>query len=158
MYKQGTLLPAGGNRTVADPNAALGTVPEPLRSCEHVPAAYNTFAAHSSPLGLAYFGADNAALAGSFLVALHGASRPRIGTGYRVVRFTATDRTPQPFITGFLTADAAGKPLVHGRPCGLLRLGPDTFLLTDDKLGLVYLIHPHAPSAEKTVSSLAQGH
>ena len=144
MYHQGTLLPAGGNGSAPDPNAALGTVPAPLNSCEHVPAAYNTFAAHSSPLGLAYFGPGNAMLGGSFLVALHGASRPRIGTGYQLVRFTAADRTPQPFLTGFLTADAAGKPLVHGRPCGLLPLGPDTFLLTDDKLGLVYFVHPRA--------------
>ncbi len=155
MYQQGTLLPAGGNGAAPDPNAALGTVPTPLRSCEHVPAAYNTFPAHSSPLGLAYFGAGDATLADSFLVALHGASRPRIGTGYRVVRFTAADRTPQPFITGFLTADGTGKPLVHGRPCGLLRLGPDTFLLTDDKLGLVYFIHPRAASADKAIQPRA---
>ena len=144
MYKQGTLLPAGGNSAVPDPNASLGTVPAPLTTCKDVPAAYTTFAAHSSPLGLAYFGPDNPLLSGDFLVALHGASKPRIGTGYRVVRFTAANRTPQPFITGFLTLSPEGKPLVHGRPCGLLRLGPDTFLLTDDKLGLVYYIHPHA--------------
>jgi hypothetical protein len=31
---------------------------------------------------------------------------------------------------------------VNGRPCGLLRIGPDTFLLTDDKLGLVYVVFP----------------
>jgi len=37
-----------------------------------------------------------------------------------------------------------GKPVVHGRPCGLLRVGPDSFLLTDDYLGLVYYIHPAA--------------
>ena len=142
MYKQGTLLPAGGSGTTPDPNADLGTVPAPLTRCDQVPAAYTTFAAHSSPLGLAYFGPDNPALAGSFLVALHGASRPRIGTGYQVVRFTPGDRTPQPFLTGFLTTGPGGNPVVHGRPCGLLRLGPDTFLLTDDKLGLVYYIHP----------------
>ena len=142
MYKQGTLLPAGGNGSVPDPNASLGTVSAPLTSCKHVPAAYTTFAAHSSPLGLAFFGPQNPLLGSDFLVALHGASRPRIGTGYRVVRFTPTDRTPQPFITGFLTLGPDGKPLVHGRPCGILRLGPDTFLLTDDKLGLVYYIHP----------------
>ena len=59
-----------------------------------------------------------------------------------MVRFTSGDRTPQDFITGFLTADATGKPIVHGRPCGMLRVGPDSFLLTDDKLGLVYFIHP----------------
>jgi len=37
-----------------------------------------------------------------------------------------------------------GKPVVHGRPCGLLQVGPDSFLLTDDHLGLVYAIYPQA--------------
>lgn len=143
MYKQGTLLPAGGKADLPDPNAGLGAVPAPLSICTGVPAAYTTFRAHSSPLGLMFFGADNPVLRNSFLVALHGASKPGLGTGYQVVRFTPANRTPQPFLTGFLTAGPAGKPLVHGRPCGMLRLGPDTFLLTDDKLGLVYYIHPH---------------
>ena len=79
----------------------------------------------------------------SFLVALHGASHPHIGTGYRVVKFSPADRTPHDFITGFLTY-ANGKPTVHGRPCGILRVAPDSFLLTDDYLGLVYFIHPRA--------------
>jgi glucose/arabinose dehydrogenase len=125
----------------ADPNANLGAAPQPLSSCEHVPSAYTTFAAHSSPLGLAYFGPGNPTMQSTFLVALHGAGHPRIGTGYRVVQFTPASRTPRPFITGFLTTTAA-KPIVHGRPCGILRLGPDTFLLTDDYLGLIYYIHP----------------
>lgn len=142
LYTQGTLLPAGGNAGSVDPNANLGPVPAPLTTCGAVPPAYNTFPAHSSPLGLAFFGRDNSALRSSFLVAFHGASRPRIGTGYQVVRFTPTNRTPQPFVTGFLTT-AGGQPRVQGRPCGLLRLGPDTFLLSDDRLGLVYYIHPH---------------
>ena len=139
----GTNLTAGGGNTSApDPNAALGAAPTPLKSCEQVPAAYTTFTAHSSPLGLEYFAQDNPTLHDSFLVALHGASRPRIGTGYRVVRFTPGDHTPHNFLTGFLTFDQ-GKPTVHGRPCGILRIAPDTFLLTDDYLGLVYYIHPH---------------
>ena len=78
----------------------------------------------------------------SFLVALHGASHPSIGTGYRVVRFTPSDRKPRDFITGFLTVEN-GKPVVHGRPCGILRVGKDSFLLSDDYLGIVYFIHPH---------------
>lgn len=119
----------------------FGPVPEPLGSCDGVPAAYTTFAAHSSPLGLAYFPREDHVLAHSFLVSLHGASKPKIGTGYRVVRFTPRDRTPQDFITGFLTEDA-GKPVVHGRPCGILRLGPDSFLLTDDYLGIIYYVGP----------------
>lgn len=138
----GTNLTAGGGHaTGPDPNAALGHAPAPLASCEHIPPAYTTFAAHSSPLGFEYFAKDDSILGGSFLVALHGASHPRIGTGYRVVRFSPADRRPRDFITGFLTF-ADGRPDVHGRPCGILRMGPDSFLLTDDYLGLVYFVHP----------------
>lgn len=138
----GTNLAAGGGHAPAqDSNGAIGHAPAPLKSCAQVPAAYTTFAAHSSPLGFAYFGADDSNLAGSFLVALHGASHPSIGTGYKVVQFTPADRKPRDFITSFLII-ANGKPVVHGRPCGILRLDRDTFLLSDDYLGLVYYIHP----------------
>jgi glucose/arabinose dehydrogenase len=138
----GTNLAAGGGHALApDPNAELGHAPRPLASCARVPVAYTAFAAHSSPLGFAYFGPDNGLLRDSFLVALHGASHPHIGTGYRVVRFTAGDRTPRDFITGFLT-HSHGRAVVHGRPCGVLQIGPDTFLLSDDYLGLVYLVSP----------------
>jgi len=138
----GTNLTAGGGHASAvDPNAALGRAPAALSSCEKVPPAYTAFWAHSSPLGFAYFGPENPLLKDTFLVALHGASHPHIGTGYRVVRFTPSDRTPHNFITGFLT-HANGRPIVHGRPCGILQIAPDTFLLTDDYLGLVYLISP----------------
>ena len=138
----GTNLAAGGgNASAADPNAALGHAPEPLSACDKVPPAYTTFAAHSSPLGFAYFADKSTALHDSFLIALHGAGHPHIGTGYRVVRVSPADHKPRDFLTGFLTLDH-GKPAVHGRPCGILRLGPDTFLLTDDYLGLVYYIHP----------------
>jgi len=140
----GTNLTAGGGHAPGtDPDAALGSAPAPLASCEHVPAAYTTFAAHSSPLGFAYFGQDNLLLRDDFLVALHGASHPHIRTGYRVVRFTPQDRHPRDFITGFLTVNH-GRPVVHGRPCGILRVGPDSFLLTDDYLGLIYFIHPRS--------------
>jgi glucose/arabinose dehydrogenase len=138
---QGALKGAIATSAEKDPNANLGAAPAPLTTCKDVPAAYTTFAAHSSPLGLAYFGDDNPLLHGSFLVALHGAGHARIGTGYRLVRFSPGDRTPRDFLTGFLTFDA-GKPTIHGRPCGMIRTGPDSFLLTDDDLGLVYFVHP----------------
>ena len=104
--------------------------------CAKIPPVYTTFAAHSSPLGLEYFDSTNPALAGSFLVALHGAGHPSIGTGYRIVRFTANQRKPQDFLTGFLVD---GK--VKGRPCGILRTGPDEFLFTDDLDGVIYSVH-----------------
>ncbi len=138
----GTNLAAGGGHAPGhDPNATLGRPPAPLQNCDQVPASYTSFAAHSSPLGFDYFPETDSALRSNFLVALHGASHPHIGAGYRVVRFTPSDRTPRDFITGFLTFQS-GKPIVHGRPCGILRVGPDSFLLTDDYLGLVYFIHP----------------
>ena len=138
----GTNLAAGGGHTSAhDPNAELGRAPNALKSCDHVPPAYTTFTAHSSPLGFAFFPSTDKVLANSFIVALHGASHPHIATGYRVARFTPADRKPHDLITGFLTKEN-GKPVVHGRPCGILRIAPDTFLLTDDYLGLVYYIHP----------------
>jgi glucose/arabinose dehydrogenase len=142
VAKAGTNLGAGGGHASGfDPNAGLGAVPAALNSCEHVPPAYTTFAAHSSPLGFAYFPSTDTVLKNSFIVALHGASHPHIGTGYRVVRFTPSDRRPRDLITGFLTV-VNGKPVVHGRPCGILRIGPDSFLLTDDYLGLVYFVRP----------------
>ena len=144
VAEAGTNLPAGGGHVGgADLNAALGQPPPPLASCQAVPQSYVWFPAHSSPLGLERFTAADPNLKDSFLVALHGASHPGVGTGYRVVRFTAVERKPEDFITGFLTFKD-GKPIVHGRPCGLFRVGPDSFLLTDDYLGLVYYIHPHA--------------
>jgi hypothetical protein len=121
----GTNLAAGGGHLSApDPNADLGQASPPPASCEGMPAAYTTFSAHSSPLGFTYFGPTNPLLHDTFLVALHGASHPHIGTGYRVVRFTATDRAPKDFLTGFLTR-VQGRPVVHGRPCGLLQIGLD---------------------------------
>lgn len=131
------------DRLISDPRPTDHIVPAPPAGpppaqfdCTKIPAAYTTFAAHSSPLGLEYFDSANEALANSFLVALHGASHPEIGTGYRVVRFDAGNRKPRDFITGFLVN---GK--VNGRPCGILRTGPDAFLLTDDRDGVIYFIH-----------------
>lgn len=144
VARAGTNLAAGGGHATGhDPNDELGHAPEALKSCEKIPAAYTTFTAHSSPLGFAYFPATDKTLGSSFLVALHGASRPHIGTGYRVVRFTPADRKPRDLIIGFLTQEN-GRPVVHGRPCGILRMGSDSFLLTDDYLGLVYFVHPRS--------------
>lgn len=108
--------------------------PAPVQiDCATVPRAYTTFQAHSSPLGVAWFGGESSLLKGSFLVALHGPMRPKNGRGYRVVRFTPGRRQPEDFMTGF---EAAG-----GRPCGIFVLGPDSFLVTDDKGGVVYAVH-----------------
>jgi glucose/arabinose dehydrogenase len=109
--------------------------PPPQFDCAKVPPVYTAFAAHSSPLGLEYFDSGDKALADTFLVALHGASNTATGTGYRVVRFNPADHKPHDFITGFLDHGR-----VTGRPCGILRIGPDAFLLTDDLDGAIYYV------------------
>jgi glucose/arabinose dehydrogenase len=114
--------------------------------CDAVPVAYTTFSAHSSPLGVALFPTTDTLLKDTFLVALHGAGHPRIGTGYKLVRFTAHDRMPQDFLTGFYQrTKIPGKPddvRVLGRLCGIYRTGPDSFLVTDDIQGTIYAIYP----------------
>lgn len=121
-------------KVYADPRFAGSTNQS---DCKKVPQAYTTFVAHSSPLGLEYFDstAQDAALKNSFLVALHGASKKRLGAGYRVVRVRAGEK-PQDFIAGFLQ-----NGVIYGRPCDILRLGPHSFLLTDDYSGVIYYIH-----------------
>jgi len=41
----------------------------------------------------------------------------------------------QDFITGFLK-----NGVINGRPCDILRSGPDSFLFTDDNKGIVYFV------------------
>jgi hypothetical protein len=43
--------------------------------------------------------------------------------------------TTRDFITGFLQDG-----VVNGRPCDIFKLGPDIFLMTDDKAGVVYYL------------------
>jgi glucose/arabinose dehydrogenase len=121
----------------------------PNANCGAVPGAFTTFTAHSSPLGFVLFPSSDRLLKDTFLVALHGAGHPRIGTGYKIVRFTAHDRTPQDFLTGFYQrTKIAGKPddvRVLGRPCGIYRTGPDSFLVTDDIQGTIYAVYPAHP-------------
>lgn len=96
------------------------------------------FAAHSSPLGFDWFSGNvPTSIQGTFLVALHGASKLSIGNGYRVVRVTPGGAIDD-FITGFLDNETT-----FGRPCDILRNSPNTFLLSDDKAGVVYVIQWH---------------
>jgi glucose/arabinose dehydrogenase len=104
--------------------------------CAKVPSPFATFAAHSSPLGLEYFDSSSTspALQDYFLVALHGSSKKALDRGYRVVRLNGHS-APEDFITGFIR-----NGIIYGRPCGILRIAPDAFLLTDDHSGVIYYI------------------
>jgi len=104
--------------------------------CEKSPSAFAHFAAHSSPLGLDYFGEDfaQALLKKHFLVALHGPVNTKLVRGHRVVRVDEHGEI-QDFITGFEEGD-----LVNGRPCDVFKLDEKSFLLSDDNAGVVYYV------------------
>jgi glucose/arabinose dehydrogenase len=77
--------------------------------------------------------ADGDALAGRYIVALHGSTNPRIGHGYELVRVSRDGARVEPLVTGFLR----GKQ-VHGRPAGVIDDGAGGLYFTDDRKGVVY--------------------
>ena len=109
-------------------------------NCRNVPSALRAFDAHSSPLGFEFFDkAMNDQLGGYFLVALHGSTKKSLNRGYRVAALRAGNHSLgkiDDFINGFLEA---GK--INGRPADIFSFGPDAFLLTDDRAGVVYYVH-----------------
>lgn len=104
--------------------------------CSNVAIPYAFFPARSSALGFDRFDDANspALFKDSFLVSLHGSTNRSIGHGYKIVILRKGKRL-QDLITGFLNR---GK--VVGRPCDIMKLGPDSFLFTDDNKGVVYLV------------------
>lgn len=104
--------------------------------CGGVVRPYAWFPARSSALGFDYFTDREtpAILKTAFVVALHGSTNKDIGRGYKIVVMRKGER-PRDLITGFLKAGA-----VNGRPCDIMKLGPDSFLFSDDNKGVVYLV------------------
>ena len=104
--------------------------------CANVVAPYAHFPARSSALGFDYF--DDAdtpdPIKNAFLVSLHGSTNKTIGHGYKVVIMRKGEPL-QDFISGFLN-----KGTVLGRPCDIMKLDANSFLLTDDNKGIVYLV------------------
>jgi glucose/arabinose dehydrogenase len=105
--------------------------------CKTVPLAQTPFAAHSSPLGFAYFDQGSGELLkNAYLVALHGSTRKSLARGYRVVRVRHDfPLIVDDFITGFMEGIT-----IHGRPADVFRFG-DGFLLSDDRAGVIYYVY-----------------
>jgi len=110
---------------------------QPSRTdCQTAPDAFAFFGAHSSPLGLDYFGDDSSSpiLKEHFLVALHGASNKKLDRGYRVVTVDAHGQV-RDLITGFIKSG-----VVRGRPCDILKRSDNSFLLSDDHANVIYYV------------------
>jgi glucose/arabinose dehydrogenase len=104
--------------------------------CQSVPLAWNSFIAHSAPLGLRYFPTDfkDENVNGSFLVALHGAGDISLDHGNKIVR-VQKDAPPEDFITGFWK-----KGKRYGRVVDIVPEGDKGFFFTDDLNGVVYYV------------------
>ncbi|MBS0217415.1 MAG: glucose/sorbosone dehydrogenase [Proteobacteria bacterium] len=106
--------------------------------CANVQRPLAIFPAHGSALGFDVFAkGDNAQLADEIVVALHGSGSIRLGHGYKLVRMRRDGSGQRDLVSGFLRA---GK--VMGRPCGVLRVGPDALLFSDDRSGVIYYVRP----------------
>ncbi len=105
-------------------------------ACDNVPVSYAYFPAHSSALGFDYFDetTNSEAIKNAFLIALHGSTNKKIGSGYKIVIMRKGEEN-QDFINGFLQ----GKT-VMGRPCGIMKLDENSFLFTDDFSGVIYYV------------------
>lgn len=114
---------------------ADGEFPRP-QGCKDVAPPYAYFPAHGSALGFDLFDdADSPdVIKNAFLVSLHGATNKAVGHGYKIVIMRKGEKL-QDMITGFLQS---GK--VVGRPCDIMKLDANSFLFTDDNMGVVYLV------------------
>jgi glucose/arabinose dehydrogenase len=110
--------------------------------CSKVTAPYAFFPARSSALGFDYFDDPDSpdVIKDAFLVALHGSTNKAIGHGYKLTVMRKGEPLKD-FLTGFLQG---GK--VVGRPCDVLKLDANSFLLTDDFTGIVYLVRKKGTS------------
>lgn len=119
---------SANGRVIADPKIRRAS------GCKNVTKPYASFPARSSAMGFDLF--DGALLGGSdgFLVALHGSTDKKIGSGYKIVSIRKGER-PKDFITGFLQ-----KGVVMGRPCDIYKIDANSFFFTDDNKGVIYYV------------------
>ncbi len=141
------VLQAGGN--YGWPYCHAGTIIDPdlghPGGCNGVIRPLIDLQAHSAPLGLAFYKANQFPnqYQGLF-IAFHGSWNRNVPTGYKVV-FVPVNRQGQ--VSGSVQDFAAGwllKTTAAGRPVGLA-VGPDGSLyVSDDEGGFIYRISYHA--------------
>ncbi|HET8845169.1 MAG TPA: PQQ-dependent sugar dehydrogenase [Ktedonobacteraceae bacterium] len=139
-------LQDGGN--YGWPSCHAGTIIDPdfgsPNSCNGVIKPVVAMQAHSAPLGLAFYNANQfpQQYHGLF-VAFHGSWNRSTPTGYKVVFIPLNARGEvsgplQDFITGWLQKNDAS-----GRPVGVIVGADGALYVSDDKAGLIYRITYH---------------
>ncbi len=110
--------------------------------CSNTEGAALTYAAHSSPIGMAFYTASQFPqdYRGDAFVAFHGSWNRSPAAPAKIVRVRFQNGRPfgtEDFVTGFLTAD--GRTLI-GRPAGIVVAADGSLLVTDDANGAIYRI------------------
>jgi glucose/arabinose dehydrogenase len=100
---------------------------------------------HAAPMQMAFYTGDQfpAEYRGDAFVAMHGSWNRNPPSGYEVVRIRFEQGKPvavEPFATGFLVDQGAGKWGFIGRPAGIAVAPDGALLVTDDKNGALYRI------------------
>jgi glucose/arabinose dehydrogenase len=106
------------------------------------PVAFTGFKAHSGPLGLDYMdGFDDANLNNSFLVALHGSTTVWRNRGNAIVKVCGTNSYVE-VVSGFLKQGKEKRTDADrmGRPCDVMMRDKNSFYITDDLNGVLYLV------------------
>jgi glucose/arabinose dehydrogenase len=94
--------------------------------------------AHSAPLGFGYLrGFSDEKLNNSFLVALHGSTSVWRQRGNSVVQLMP-DGSLREIVTGFLQGKTESQRF--GRPCDVMQRDQNSFYISDDKNGVIYLL------------------
>jgi glucose/arabinose dehydrogenase len=102
------------------------------------PVAPWAFKAHSAPLGFDFFqNFSDSLLNNTVLVALHGSTSVWRQRGNAVVQLLPKGMYRE-IVTGFLQGRTENKR--YGRPCDVLLWNNNSFLISDDKKGVVYCI------------------
>jgi glucose/arabinose dehydrogenase len=98
--------------------------------------------AHSAPLGIAFYSADQfpSEYKGDAFVTLHGSWNRSKRTGYKVVRLLMKDGKPtgayEDFLVGFVGDDRS----VWGRPVGVAAARDGSLLVSDDGSGSIWRV------------------
>jgi glucose/arabinose dehydrogenase len=97
-----------------------------------------SFKAHSAPLGFDFFTSfSDSLLNNSFITALHGSTSVWRQRGNSVVQMLPKGGYRE-IVTGFLQGKTENKRF--GRPCDILQRDNKSFLISDDKHGVIYCV------------------
>lgn len=130
------------DRQVDEYTSQLPTGSTPEQYCEQTEGAALTYEAHSSPLDLVYYTADQfpEEYQGDAFVTMRGSWNREQPVGYKVVHLTFEDGQPvefNDFITGWLLDDGEAQ---FGRVAGLVLLPDGSMLIAEDTNGVIYRV------------------